>query len=254
MSWPTFCPGRTKGIQQNGHLFATHLNHNLPLYVSHVPDPNAWDIDALNINWTALTAYIYPPTALLHRVIQNQAMLLPDHRNSPRLARDALVLGPSAALNRDPTATPGVNNFSQTVPQSSQPPCLVSRSARLQEQGFSVKVAERIAAPQRSSTRTIYKSKWTLFQKWSRENSVDFSTPSVKQISDFFMYLYQDLNRRPPTIVGYRTAIVDTFGPAGTILHKVQTFTGYSPVFTGIFQNGTFLLFSMSSQKHPLSL
>ena len=142
-------------------------------------------------------------------------MLLPDHRNSPRLARDALVLGPSAVLNRDPTATPGVNNFSQTVPQSSQPPCLVSWSGRLQEQGFSVKVAERIAAPQRSSTRTIYKSKWTLFQKWSRENSVDFSTPSVKQISDFFMYLYQDLNRRPSTIVGYRTAIVDTFGPAG---------------------------------------
>ena len=44
---------------------------------------------------------------------------------------------------------------------------------------------------------------------------MDFSTPSVKQISDFFMYLYQDLNRRPSNIVGYRTAIVDTFGPAG---------------------------------------
>ena len=42
--------------------------------------------------------------------MQNQAMLLPDHRNSPRLARDALVLGPSVALNRDPTATPGVNS------------------------------------------------------------------------------------------------------------------------------------------------
>ena len=44
---------------------------------------------------------------------------------------------------------------------------------------------------------------------------MDFSTPSVKQISDFFMYLYQDLNRRPLTIDGYRTAIVDTLGPAG---------------------------------------
>ena len=39
---------------------------------------------------------------------------------------------------------------------------------------------------------------------------MDFSTPSVKQISDFFMYLYQDLNRRPSTIDGYRTAIVHT--------------------------------------------
>ena len=51
-------------------LFATHLNHKLPLYVSPVPDPEAWDIDALNINWTNLTAYAYPPTALLHKVIQ----------------------------------------------------------------------------------------------------------------------------------------------------------------------------------------
>ena len=144
-------------------------------------------------------------------------MLLPDHRNSSRLARDALVLGPSAALNRDPTTTSSVNNSSQTVPQStaSQPPHLVSRSGQLQEQGFSVEVAERIAAPQRSSTRTIYKSKWALFEKWCRENSVDFSTPSVKHISDFFMYLYQDLKRRPSTIDGYRTAIVDTLGPVG---------------------------------------
>ena len=117
---------------------------------------------------------------------KNQALSLPDHCNSPRLARDALVLGPSAALNRDPTSATGVNNSSQTVPQlcvsqqsaASQPPRLVSRSGQLQEQGFSVEVAERITAPQRSSTRTIYKSKWALFEKWCRENSVDFSTPS----------------------------------------------------------------------------
>ena len=66
-------------------------------------------------------------------------MLLPDHRNIPMLPRDALVLGHSAALNRDPTTTPIVNNSSQTVPQlcvpqqstTSQPPCLVSRSGQL---------------------------------------------------------------------------------------------------------------------------
>ena len=51
-------------------LFATRLNHKVPLYVSPVPDQNAWDIDALNINCLGLTAYAYPPTALLHRVIQ----------------------------------------------------------------------------------------------------------------------------------------------------------------------------------------
>ena len=70
---------------------------------------------------------------------KNQAMPLPNHSNSPRLARDALVLGPSAALNRDPTTTSGVNDSTQTVPQvcvpqqsaTSQPPRLVSRSGQL---------------------------------------------------------------------------------------------------------------------------
>ena len=98
---------------------------------------------------------------------KNQAMQLPDHCNSPRLTRDGLVLGPSTALNRDPTSATSVNNPSQTVPQLcvsqqstiSQSPRLMSRSGQLQEQDFSVEVAERIAAPQRSSTRTIYKSK-----------------------------------------------------------------------------------------------
>ena len=108
--------------------------------------------------------------------------------------KGALVLGPSAALNRDPTTTPSVNEPTQTVPQvcvpqqptTAQPPRLVSRSRELQEQGFSVEVAERIAAPQRSSTRTIYKSKWALFEKWCRENSVDFSTPICETNLRFF--------------------------------------------------------------------
>ena len=47
---------------------------------------------------------------------KDQAMPLPDHRNSPKLARNALVLGPSAAHNRDPTTTPSVNDPTQTVP------------------------------------------------------------------------------------------------------------------------------------------
>ena len=72
--WSTFCPGQTNCSQQNGHcihrcsnrsaknwfaphvdLFATHLNHKLPLYASPVPHPKAWDIDALSINWMGLT-------------------------------------------------------------------------------------------------------------------------------------------------------------------------------------------------------
>ena len=50
---------------------------------------------------------------------KNHAMQLPHHCSSSRLARDALVLGPRAALNRDPTLVTSVNGTFQTVPQSS---------------------------------------------------------------------------------------------------------------------------------------
>ena len=138
-------------------LFGTRLNHKLPLYISPVPDPNAWDIDALNINWSGLTAYAYSPMALLHRVIQKirQCNCL------------IIVIAPGwpgmpwfwdlVQLNRDPTSATSVNNPSQTVPQlcvsqqstTSQPPRLVSRSGQLQEQGFSVEVAQRELLPLR---------------------------------------------------------------------------------------------------------
>ena len=65
-----FKPICLKWITPHVDLFATHLNHKVPLYVSPVPDQNAWNIDALSINWSGVTAYAYPPTALLHREIQ----------------------------------------------------------------------------------------------------------------------------------------------------------------------------------------
>ena len=125
--------------------------------------------------------HAYPPTS----PSQVDQVSLPDHRNSPRLARDALVLGPMSSQQRS-HCTPSVNP-TQTVPQwcsiniyNLHAWCLGAGNSRT-----TVEVAERIAAPQRSSTRTIYKSKWALFEKWCRENSVDFSTPSVKQIARF---------------------------------------------------------------------
>ena len=51
-------------------LFATQFSRRLPLYVSPVPDPAAWAIDALSINWENLIAYAFPPTALIGKVLK----------------------------------------------------------------------------------------------------------------------------------------------------------------------------------------
>ena len=51
-------------------LFATSLNTKLPLYISPIPDPQAWAVDALNIPWENQVVYTFLPTALLPKVVQ----------------------------------------------------------------------------------------------------------------------------------------------------------------------------------------
>ena len=126
-----------------------------------------------------------------------------DNSDSPRLANKTMVLGPHSAKTTTEQPIP-------CQPNIPEPPRLVSRSSALQEHGFTAEVAERIAAPQRLSTRSIYTSKWTVFQRWCTEKQVDFRSPSIGDICNFFWYLYNDLNRCPSTIEGYRTAIADT--------------------------------------------
>ena len=92
----------------------------IPLYISPVPDQHAWDIDALNINWFESHCLCLPSHGSPSQGDpKTQAKQLPHYSNSPRLVRDALGLGPSAALNRYPTPLTSVNNTSETVPQPS---------------------------------------------------------------------------------------------------------------------------------------
>ena len=51
-------------------LFATQFSHRLQIYVSPVPDPQAWAVDALSLPWTGLVAYAFPPFPLVGKVVR----------------------------------------------------------------------------------------------------------------------------------------------------------------------------------------
>ena len=51
-------------------LFATRFNNKLPQFVSPVPDPQAWAVDALNLSWEDLDPYAVPPAAILGKVVE----------------------------------------------------------------------------------------------------------------------------------------------------------------------------------------
>ena len=213
-------------------LFDTHLNHKLPLYISPVPDPKAWDIDALNINWTNLTAYAYPPTALLHKVIQKIKqchcliiVIAPGWPGMPWFW-DLVQLSTEIPL-QFPVSTTLLKQSHKYVFHNNPQQlnlhawCLGADNSENKASLWRWQRELLLLSGHQQGTSTSQSGPY--LKKWCRENSVDFSTPSVKQISDFFMYLYQDLNRRPSTIDGYRTAIVDTLGPtAHHIAHNAD--------------------------------
>ena len=70
-------------------------------------------------------------------------------------------------------------------------------------------------------------------------------SPSVKQVSDFFIYLFQYLNRLPSTIDGYMTAIVDSLG--------LLTRPGIDPTVPRIYPSQTSMLSERSSPFEPLT-
>ena len=51
-------------------LFATRFNNKLPQFVSPVPDPQTWAVDALSLSWEDLDPYAFPPAAILGKVVE----------------------------------------------------------------------------------------------------------------------------------------------------------------------------------------
>ena len=57
------------------NMFVTRYNCKLTKFVSPVPDPNAWAVDALTVSWEDLDMYAFPPVSLLGKVVSK----LSDH-------------------------------------------------------------------------------------------------------------------------------------------------------------------------------
>ena len=60
---------RTRYYTPEVDLFASRLNHQVPLYVARRPDPGAMAIDAFTLDWSQWTSFIHPPIVLLGRIL-----------------------------------------------------------------------------------------------------------------------------------------------------------------------------------------
>ena len=60
----------TKYYTPQVDLFASRLNHQLPLYVSRHPDPGAMEVDAMTLHWNRWTSFIHAPIIMLPRILK----------------------------------------------------------------------------------------------------------------------------------------------------------------------------------------
>ena len=52
-------------------LFASRLNAKTKKYISWIPDPFCWEVDAFTFSWNQLhDIYLFPPFSVLHRTLQ----------------------------------------------------------------------------------------------------------------------------------------------------------------------------------------
>ena len=153
--------------------------------------------------------------------------------NCSRVTKHAMLFGsgqhvgpnsPKSSESREP-----IDSTFQSVPSQrpsqSESACMAPRAFAIQQAGFSEEVATRIEAPQRRSTRAIYESKWAVFVRWCEEHKVDFGSPSIKQIADFLLFLFQEKHLQPSMIDGYRTAISDKIGNGQVNIGKDENLT-----------------------------
>ena len=117
-----------------------------------------------------LDVYAFPPVSLITQIVSKMG----DHR------RHRMILIAPGWPNMPWFWDLVTAQWSRSQEsQQSQSACLAPRVSAIQKQGFSDEVAGRIEAPQRGSTRAVYKSKWAIFVRWCQSHEMDFRSPSV---------------------------------------------------------------------------
>jgi integrase len=142
--------------------------------------------------------------------------------NSTKLASPKVVSANVRAVGRATAGSPVVVGFAAATTQQGDPQsCGQAQPSRLDvmqeslvEAGFSHGTASRIAAPQRSSTLSVYQSKWRRYCNWCDARSADPLKTTPPVMAEFFLELFQS-GLAPGTVEGYRSAISHTFKNTG---------------------------------------
>jgi hypothetical protein len=83
------------------------------------------------------------------------------------------------------------------------------------KQGFSEGVASQLSKARRQSTHNLYATCWATFAAWCDDKKIDAWAPSIPEVADFLLHLFQSKKLAVSTLKGYRSAIATTLAATG---------------------------------------
>ena len=202
-------------------LFATSLNHKLETFVSPVPDPLSFAVDAMSLSWDGMFAYAFPPFRFLLQVLlkikQSDCKIILIAPAWPRQAwfPELLLLSCARPLKL-PFRRDLLSQFKGKVVHPR--PESLHLHAWLLSGRDSVRKAFLKEQPRTSlslSTGIVYEAKWAIFCDWCSGRDIDPVRVTVQQLADFLVYLFEIKRLVPSTIKGYRSAIGRTISLLG---------------------------------------
>ena len=144
------------------------------------------------------------------------------HPDSPRLARDAVVLGSGEVDNQDSIMSsdsrwPSDSTIQQTLHRDLLNLNLhtwLLESWPLENKDSLIQWQHELRLLREVHPEPSYEAKWSVFVRTCESNQVDFTSSSLTQVADFLMHLFQERKLQPSTIDGYRSVIADKIGNA----------------------------------------
>lgn len=103
------------------------------------------------------------------------------------------------------------------------------------ENRFSEKAKSFIFNSRRQSTRKMYDARIRIYKEWCAKNQKDSVEATVADLADFFIYLHEERNCKPNTLMGYRSAIASMH--KGWSNSSVSNNTDLSKLIKGIYNS-----------------
>ena len=201
-------------------LFATRLNHLLPLFVSPVPDHRACAVDAMSLEWKNLFAYAFPPFKLvplvLNKMRDSNSRFILIAPCWPQRSWFSVILSLIIDFPRELPVHRGLVSQHQgklTPSESSYVASSHLEVVRSQIRGRHISefATQCISQSRRESTLKVYSARWKMLSDWCLQREVNPVDPALKWFGRFFYcYLFNTLKLSVASIKGYRSAISNT--------------------------------------------